>query len=297
MPVITVEGRQLKLTNLEKVIYPDRGTTKGEVLHYYATHGGSLLPHLTGRPLSFLRYPSGPDGSTFFTKNVPPGTPEWVKTGEVPRSDGTSAPQVLLENMSDLVWAANLVAELHTPQWRVGRPGQADRLVFDLDPGAPADIVACCHVAQWLRERLHADGLHAGVKTSGSKGLHLLCPLDPPASSEAATAYAKALAVAAADELSGLATATMARRQRAGKVFIDFSQNAAAKTTAAPYTLRARSTPSISTPISWAEVAECEEAGQLAFGIDDIGPRLAEHGDLLDVLLDPDRAGPLPEAR
>jgi len=291
-PITEVEGRRLSLSNLDKVIYPASGFTKGELLHYYATTAGPLLAHLYDRPVSFLRYPDGPDGQRFFAKNVPPGTPSWVKTAQVPHSQGP-ARQILVQDLPSLMWAANLVTEFHTPQWRADAPGQADRLVFDLDPGAPADIVQCCEVALWLRERLSADGLHAYAKTSGSKGLHLLTPLEPTPS-ERVSAYAKALAQEAEAELPALVVHRMARKLRPGKVFVDHSQNAAAKTTATPYTLRARPEPTVSAPVTWAEVESCTDARELVFLADDIAPRLERYGDLLGPLINLNRAGRLP---
>ncbi|MEU7578191.1 non-homologous end-joining DNA ligase [Streptomyces sp. NPDC041068] len=291
-PITEVEGRRLALSNLEKVLYPASGFTKGELLHYYASTAGALLPHLSDRPVSFLRYPDGPDGQRFFTKNVPPGTPEWVRTAEVPRSDKT-ARQILVQDLPSLMWAANLVTEFHTPQWRADAPKYADRLVLDLDPGPPATVVECCRAALHLRERMTADGLHAYAKTSGSKGLHLLVPLEPTPC-ERVTGYAKELAVEAERELPALVVHRMTRSLRPGKVFVDFSQNAAAKTTATPYTLRARPEPTVSTPVTWEEIEDCADPGQLVFTADDIAPRLRRHGDLLAPLFDPDLARPLP---
>ncbi|MGP3774249.1 non-homologous end-joining DNA ligase [Streptomyces sp. SDT5-1] len=291
-PMTEVEGRRIALSNLDKVIYPESGFTKGELLHYYATVADALLPQLRGRPVSFLRFPDGPDGQRFFAKNVPPGTPSWVNTAEVTRSDGVSR-QVLVDDLPTLMWAANLVTEFHTPQWRADAPAQADRLVFDLDPGAPADIVQCCEVAVWLRERLARDGLEAYAKTSGSKGLHLLVPLVPTAS-ERVSAYAKELAREAEAGLPGLVVHRMARKLRAGKVFVDHSQNAAAKTTAAAYTVRARVSPTVSAPVSWAEVEGCGVAGDLVFVAADVAARLGRDGDLLAGLFEVDRAGVLP---
>ncbi|MGW7578093.1 non-homologous end-joining DNA ligase [Streptomyces sp. NPDC054765] len=294
-PITDVEGRRLSLTNLDKVLYPRTGTTKGEVLHYCTTVAGPLLAHLHDRPLSFLRYPDGPDGQRFFTKNVPPGTPSWVKTCEVPHSTSGPARQVLLQDLPSLVWAANLVVELHTPQWKRQAPGIADRLVFDLDPGAPATLVECCAAAQWLHGRLAADGLDVYAKTSGAKGLHLIVPIEPTPS-ERTTAYARTLAVEAAAALPDLVVHKMTKALRPGKVFIDFSQNAAAKTTAVAYTLRARPTPTVSAPVTWDEIAECTDPSQLTFLFSEIAPRCARHGDLLAPLLDPGRARPLPGA-
>lgn len=291
-PITEVEGRRLALSNLEKVLYPATGFTKAEVLHYYATVADVLLPHLRERPVSFLRYPDGPDGQVFFTKNVPPGTPDWVTTAEVPRSEGP-ARMVLVQDLPSLMWAANLVTEFHTHQWLIGTPGQADRIVFDLDPGAPATIVHCCEVAVWLRDRLAADGIEAYAKTSGSKGLHLLAAVRG-ASSDRVSEYAKGLAVEAEKAMPALVLHRMTRSLRPGKVFVDWSQNAARKTTATPYTLRARAEPLASAPVTWEEVEDCRAPDRLALRAPDIPPRLRDYGDLLAPLLDPGHAGPLP---
>nr|WSW43684.1 non-homologous end-joining DNA ligase [Streptomyces sp. NBC_01001] len=292
-PITMVEGRRVPLSNLHKVLYPETGFTKGEVLHYYATVAGSLLAHIHNRPVSFLRYPDGPDGQLFFTKNPPPGTPAWVKTTPVPRSEDLSAAQVVIADLPSLMWAANLVVEFHTPQWPAGSPAVADRLIIDLDPGAPATVVECCTVALWLRERLAADGLSAYAKTSGSKGMHLAVPLEPTPS-DRVSAYAKGLAQEAERELPDLVLHRMAKALRPGKVFVDHSQNAAAKTTAAPYTLRARARPTVSAPVSWEEVAACRTPSDLVFLADDIPPRLERDGDLFGPMTDPDRAHRLP---
>ncbi|MCH5676429.1 non-homologous end-joining DNA ligase [Streptomyces gilvus] len=291
-PITEVEGRRLALSNLEKVLYPETGFTKGEVLHYYATSAEVLLPHLRDRPVSFLRYPDGPGGQVFFAKNVPPGTPDWVTTAEVPRMEGP-ARMVLVQDLASLMWAANLVTEFHTPQWVVQDPGVADRIVFDLDPGPPATVVDCCEVAVWLRERLAADGIEACAKTSGSKGLHLLAAVRPTPS-EQVSDYAKQLAVEAERAMPRRVLHRMTRSLRPGKVFVDWSQNAARKTTATPYTLRARPAPTVSAPVTWREVEECGAPGQLTFQAPDIAPRIQDYGDLLAPLLDPKTAGSLP---
>ncbi|MFE0326780.1 non-homologous end-joining DNA ligase [Streptomyces sp. NPDC058960] len=291
-PITEVEGRRLALSNLEKVLHPATGFTKGELLHYYATTAGALLPHLRDRPLSFLRYPDGPDGQLFFAKNVPPGTPDWVTTAEVPRTEG-AARMVLIQDLASLMWAADLVTEFHTPQWRIDTPDIADRLVFDLDPGAPATIVECCEVALWLRERLAADGIAAYAKTSGSKGLHLLATVEPTPS-QRTTDYARQLAVEAEKAMPRLVIHRMTRSLRPGKVFVDWSQNAARKTTATPYTLRARAEPTVSAPVTWEEVEDCASPGSLVFRAPDIAPRLQAYGDLMAALCDSDQAVPLP---
>ncbi|GAA1715667.1 non-homologous end-joining DNA ligase [Streptomyces yatensis] len=293
-PIAEVEGRRITLRNLDKVIHPATGTTKGELLHYLASAADPLLGHLRGRPLAFLRYPDGPDGQKFFTKNPPPGTPSWVTTAEVTRHKGETAEQVLIQDLPSLMWAANLVVEFHAPMWRIDQGvGIADRLVFDLDPGPPATIVDCRVVAVWLRERLADDGLTAYAKTSGSKGLHLLVPVEPTPSRQV-TAYARRLALEAANAMPDLVIRKMTRALRPGKVYVDFSQNAAAKTTAAPYTPRAVPEPAVSTPVTWEEVEECRAPAELSFLIDDIPARLERHGDLLAPLLDPGQARPLP---
>ncbi|WP_420782976.1 non-homologous end-joining DNA ligase [Streptomyces sp. LPB2020-019-1HS] len=291
-PITEVEGRRLALSNLDKVLYPATGFTKGEVLHYYATVADVLLPHLRDRPLSFLRYPDGPDGQVFFVKNVPPGTPAWVRTAEVPRSEGPTR-MVVVQDLPSLMWAANQVTEFHTPQWLIDAPGEADRLVFDLDPGPPATVVDCCRVALWLRERLAEDGVEAYAKTSGSKGLHLLAAVRG-ASSEDTSRYAKQLAMEAEQAMPRLVLHRMTRSLRPGKVFVDWSQNAARKTTAAPYTLRARPEPTVSAPVTWEEIEECRAPERLVFRAPDIAPRVQDHGDLLAPLLDPRHAAELP---
>ncbi|MFF3463928.1 non-homologous end-joining DNA ligase [Streptomyces sp. NPDC002619] len=289
-PITEVEGRRIALSNLDKVLYPATGFTKGELLHYYATVADVLLPHLRDRPVSFLRYPDGPDGQVFFTKNVPSGTPEWVTTAEVPRSEGP-ARMVLVQDLASLMWAANLVTEFHTPQWVIGAPGEADRLVFDLDPGPPATVVQCCEVALWLRERLAVDGIEAHAKTSGAKGLHLLAAVRG-ASSARASEYAKGLAVEAERELPRLVVHRMTRSLRAGKVFVDWSQNAARKTTAAPYTVRVGGEPTVSAPVTWEEVEGCRGVRELVFRAGDVVARVREFGDLMVSLLGEGRVLP-----
>ncbi|WP_419994414.1 non-homologous end-joining DNA ligase [Streptomyces boninensis] len=285
MPVAEVDGRQVKLSNLDKVLYPEPGFTKGEVLHYYTHIAPYLLPHVQGRPASFLRFPEGVEGQRFFAKNIPPGAPEWVRTTDVPTSSGTTH-HVLVDDLSTLLWAVNLAAiEIHVPQWRAAEPGVADRIVFDLDPGPPATVVECCQVALLVREALQEDGLDAWAKTSGSKGLHLYVPL-AGAPSKDASAYAKALAVRLEQEHPELVLHQMTRKLRPGKVFLDWSQNAKAKTTVAPYVIRARPEPTVSTPVTWDEVAGCAAPEEFVFLPDEVRERVADQGDLLSPLLE-----------
>ncbi|MFC5667712.1 non-homologous end-joining DNA ligase [Kitasatospora misakiensis] len=295
MPQMVVDGRTLALSHLDKVYYPQTGTLKGEVLRYYAAVHAALLPHLRDRPVSFLRCPDGVAAEVFVAKNPPPGTPGWVRTVEVPSSSGELR-QVVLEDGAALLSVVNLgCLELHVPQWHAAAPGLADRLVLDLDPGAGADVLTCRTVAGMLRERLSADGLEAWVKTSGGKGLHLLVPLEPTPSARV-SAYAKALAAELEAAHPELVVHTMAKARRTGRVLVDWSQNAAKKTTAAPYTVRARERPTVSTPLSWAELDEAGSAEELTFTVAEVPERLTARGDLLEPLLDPARAHPLPAA-
>lgn len=290
-----VEGRRLSLSHLDKVYFPQTGTLKGEIVRYYAQVQATLLPHLHDRPLSFLRCPEGVDGDRFFAKSPPSGTPGWVRTVAVPSTAG-GLRQVVVDDAATLVWAANLgCVELHVPQWHAAEPAMADRIVLDLDPGDGADILTCRAVARLLRERLAADGLTTWVKTSGSKGLHLLVPIGPTPS-EDVSAYAKAVAAELERAHPELVVHTMAKARRVGRVLVDWSQNAAKKTTAAPYTVRARPRPTVSTPLDWDELDRAATPEALVFTIADIPGRLAEHGDLLAPLLLPSNAHVLPTA-
>ena len=307
---VEVEGRRLSLSNLAKTLYPpvdgSPGFSKAEVLDYYTRIAPVLLPHVAGRPATFTRWPDGVEGKAFFEKNAPSHTPEWVRRVTLP-SPGSGMGRatidyVLVEDLPTLVWAANLAAlELHVPQWRVDASGVAldpDLLVLDLDPGPPATVVECCAVALLLRSQLAAAGLTAYAKTSGSKGMQLLVPLEPTAA-ERTSEYAKHLAGLLAGKHPDLVVAQMAKQVRPGKVFIDWSQNNAAKTTIAPYSLRARALPTASTPITWDEVAGCREATDLRFTADEVLVRVTgddpgEPVDLMAGLLGSER-GRLPD--
>ncbi|WP_183095252.1 non-homologous end-joining DNA ligase [Nocardioides stalactiti] len=296
---VDVEGRTLKLSNLEKVLYPATGTTKGEVLDYYARISPVLLPHLAGRPVTRIRWPHGVQTMSFFEKNVPPGTPSWVRTAEVPTTgsrgpsrNGDTLVFPIVEDLATLMWMVNLAAlELHVHQWTVdasGEPLGADRLVIDLDPGEPAGLHECCQVALRARDALNARGLDARPVTSGSKGLHLYADLSSYLPSEEVTSVAKEVAEELAHESPALVTATMTKARRRGKVFIDWSQNAGSKTTIAPYSLRGRDRPTVATPISWDEVeagAE-DELGLDQFTMAEALARVDELGDLFAVEYD-----------
>lgn len=276
----TVEGRRLVLSHLDKVLWPATGTTKAEALHYYAEIAPAMLPHLRGRPASFLRFPDGVGADRFYIKNLPPGLPDWVPTVEVPSSEGPRR-QVAVDDLPSLMAMANLGAlEIHVPQWTRAGADAHDRLVVDLDPGPGIGVVDCCRVALLVREALAADGLDTWAKTSGSKGLHLYARL-PGATGREASGYAKGIAQRLENDHPQLITHRMTKSLRPGRVFVDWSQNATAKTTAAPYTLRARDRPTVSTPLTWDEVESCHSPGDVDFTPEDVLSRAAEHGDLM----------------
>jgi len=288
--VIDVEGRRLSLSNLDKVLYPEAGFTKADVIWYYVHIAPVLLPHVRGRPLTMTRYPDGVTGASFFEKHSARKSPPWAHSVRVPRSaraDGSAfIDQLVLDDLPTLVWVANLAAlELHVPMWRSvsdGAYGQVDLMVFDLDPGSPATVVECCVVALWLRDELEGRGLEAYPKTSGSKGLQLYARLDPPRPWEEAHAGAHEIARKMEREHPAQVLSNMRRDLREGKVLIDWSQNHAAKTTIAPYSLRAQALPSVSTPLSWDEVRVAAGGGGegLRFVAGDVLERVASLGDL-----------------
>jgi bifunctional non-homologous end joining protein LigD len=298
--LVKVEGRELELSNLDKVLYPAAGYTKGEVIDYYTRISATLLPHLADRALTRIRYPNGVDANGFFEKNAPAGTPSWVHLERLPVPGSSTGrgelDYVVVDNLATLVWLANLAAlELHTPQWRVGARGP-DLMVVDLDPGAPAGLAECCAVAVLMRERLAADGLDAYAKTSGKKGMQLCCPIAGEQSSEEVSAYAHRVAAELERARPREITSRMTKNLRAGKVFIDWSQNSAAKTTVTPYSLRARPTPTVSAPLTWTEVAAADFVAE-DFTPDVVLARVDEHGDLLAALCEPGPRVPEPPRR
>ncbi|PHQ52244.1 ATP-dependent DNA ligase [Streptomyces cinnamoneus] len=292
--VVEVEGHRLSLSHLDRVLFPESGYTKAQVLRYYARVAPVMVPHVQGRPASFVRAPEGPRGESWVAKNPPPGSPTWVSVVPVKHREGTTQ-QIVVDSTAALVAMANLGAyEVHVPQWKADAgPGAHDRLVLDLDPGPGTDLVVCARVAQRLRQLLDDDGLTAHPVVSGSKGLHLYAPVHP-ASGRAVSGYAKELAARMMGEHPGLVVVSMARIERRGKVLIDWSQNASAKTTAAPYTVRLRETPGVAAPVTWDEVAACREPGQLAFDPEQVLDRVAEYGDLLAPLTTDATRGHLP---
>ncbi|NEM04685.1 ATP-dependent DNA ligase [Geodermatophilus normandii] len=288
-----VEGRQLSVSNLEKVLFPEVSFTKAAVIDYYVRIAPVLLQHLSGRPVTFTRWPDGVEGQAFYEKNSARHAPDWVRKVTVP-SPGSSRDRevlemVILETVADLAWAANLAAlELHVPQWQVGsklQPALPDLLVLDLDPGPDAGIRECCDVAERLRVRLAEDGLDPVVKTSGSKGMQVYAPIRVT-DREHPSRYAKVLAQQLSAETPDRVVWRMEKVLRPGKVLIDWSQNNPAKTTVAPYSLRARPDAPVSTPIGWDEVDAVRggaDPSELRFRTEEVLARVEEYGDLFDV--------------
>jgi bifunctional non-homologous end joining protein LigD len=299
-----VDGRQLSLSNLEKVLYPEAGFTKAAMLDYYARIAAVMLPHLERRPLTIRRYPDGVAGPSFFAKNVPPGAPPWLQTVTVPSTSrrtasGTSSAagavtHIVCADRPTLIWAANLAAlEFHVPLWRIGgrgrMPGRPDHLVFDLDPGPGTSIVECARIATWLAERLASFDVDPPLaKTSGSKGMQLYARLRRAVDWPTARDQAHDLAVEIAADHPELVVTNMRKDLRSGRVLIDWSQNHPAKTTVAAYSLRARPTPTVSTPITWDEVSECAQRGDpgsLQFEAGQVLDRVERDGDLFAALV------------
>jgi bifunctional non-homologous end joining protein LigD len=287
---VDVDGHHLTLSNLTKVLYPDAGFAKGEVIDYYSRIAPVLLPHLADRPLTVKRYPNGVAEKFFFEKNAPRGTPSWVRTVTLPVPGSTKNREtidyIVVEALPTIVWLANLAAlEFHVPQWQVpkrARKPRTDLIVFDLDPGAPATIAECCEVAVALRDVLADDGLTPFAKTSGSKGMQVSAPVET-ADMDLTSRYAHEVAKRLEREKPELVVSRMTKSLRPNKIFVDWSQNNPAKTTVAPYSLRAKEHPTVSTPLTWDEV---ETGGNLSFTAQEVLDRVDQHGDLFAGVLD-----------
>jgi bifunctional non-homologous end joining protein LigD len=291
--VVEVEGRELKLTNLDKVLYPETGFTKGEVVDYYAKVAPAMIPHLRGRAVTLRRFPEGVDDldAAFFEKRCPKHRPKWVKTARV--EAGPHAGKIdfcVCDSLPTLIWMAQLAAiELH-PSLSLSRaPKRPTVLAFDLDPGPPADIVDCCQVALRLREMFGHFGVESFPKTSGSKGLQVYVPLNSKATYDVTKPFAKAIAQLLEKQTPDRVVSKMKKVEREGKVFVDWSQNHQRKTTIAVYSLRARERPTASTPVSWDEVESVGENGDasaLVFESDAVLDRVERHGDLFAPVLE-----------
>lgn len=289
--IIEIEGKQLKLTNLEKVFYPATGFTKGQVIDYYARIAPVLIPHLKNHPLTLKRYPNGVNEPPFFEKNATKYRPDWVKTVPV-WSEGNrrNVNYILCNDLPTLIWVENLASiELH-PSLSVAQDITCPRsIVFDLDPGPPANIVQCCQVAVWLRTIFEHFKLESFPKTSGSKGMQIYIPLNTNTSYDETKPLAHALARLLENEHPELIVSEMKKAIRTNKIFVDWSQNDEHKTTVSVYALRARERPTVSTPITWDEVEHClkkKDPNFLVFETHQTLARVEKMGDLFRPLLD-----------
>ena len=296
---VEVEGRALKLSNLDKVLYPEAGFTKGQVIDYYTRIAPALLPHLYQRALTLKRYPNGVDGQFFYEKNCPRHRPPWVETLSVwSARNKADVNYCLIDELAGLIWVANLASlELHTSLAHARDIQRPNMLVFDLDPGPPATVVECGRVAFWLREVLDGLGLQSFPKTSGSKGLQIYVPLNTPVTFAETKPFAHAMAKRLEREHPDEVLSVMAKDVRKGKVFIDWSQNDDSKTTICVYSLRARPRPTVSTPVTWDEVAAVVDSGdpeQLVFEAPAVLERVAADGDLYRPMIELEQALPAP---
>ena len=298
---IEIQGRTLKLSNLEKVLYPATGFTKKDVIDYYARIAPALIPHLAGRALTRKRYPDGVDGEPFFEKNAPMHKPDWVKTAPIwSGRNRRTINYILADDLATLIWLANLAAlELH-PSLALAKDIECPTvMVFDLDPGPPANIVQCCQVARWLREIFEHFGLQSFPKTSGSKGMQIYVPLNTPTTFDATKLFSHALAHLLEHEHPELVVSDMKKSMRTGKVFVDWSQNDEHKTTISVYSLRAREHPTVSTPVTWDEVERTlkkKDAGLLVFESKQTIARFEKMGDLFEPVRELKQKLPDPKA-
>jgi bifunctional non-homologous end joining protein LigD len=284
-PAVEVEGKRLSLSNLDKVLYSSAGFTKGEVIDYYARIAPALLPHLAGRPVTMKRYPDGVDGEYFYEKNAPKHRPDWVKTAPIwSRHNRRHINYLLVEDLPTLTWLANLASlEIHPSLAKAEDIDCPTMMVFDLDPGPPANIVQCAQVGLWLREIFDHWRLQSFPKTSGSKGLQIYIPLNTPTSYDVTKPFAHALARLLEHEHPKLIVSDMKKELRKGKVFVDWSQNDEHKTTVSVYSLRARERPTVSTPVTWEEVERVlqkKDASFLVFEAPQVLERFKKMGDL-----------------
>jgi bifunctional non-homologous end joining protein LigD len=288
--VVDIDGRHLTLSNLEKVLYPAAGFTKGQVIDYYARIAPVLLPHLAGRALTMKRYPGGVEQEYFFEKNAPKHRPEWVKTAPVwSRGNNRTVNYLLANDLPTLIWIANLASlELHPSLALAKDVARPTMIVFDLDPGPPANIVQCAQVGLWVRDIFEHFGLKSFPKTSGSKGLQIYVPLNTPVTYDETKSFANALARLLESEHRDLVVSDMKKAVRTNKVFVDWSQNDEHKTTIAIYSLRARERPTVSTPVTWEEVERLwkkKDAQMLVFEAPQLLERVEKLGDLFEPVL------------
>lgn len=293
---IDVEGRHLSLSNLDKVLYPN-GFTKAQVIDYMARIAPTAIPHLTGRALTFKRYPNGTDTQGFFEKRCPGHRPPWVAVALGPGDRHGGIEYCRIDETASMVWAANMAAiEIHAPMALAADLDTPRALVFDFDPGPSTTIIDCCQIAVAARDVLDAVELRGWCKTSGSKGLQMYVPLNTPgASHQRAADFALAVGQLLERQLPGRVTTVMAKAERHGKIFVDWSQNALHKTTIAPYSLRARAEPTVSTPVKWSEVEACADGYEvLRFTSDEVLDRVEVLGDLFRDVLTVEQELPMP---
>lgn len=278
---VQVGERTLSVSNLTKVLYPEAAFTKGDVIEYYVRIAPVMLAHVGDRGLTLRRYPNGVDGTSFFEKRCPSHRPDWLRAVDGPGDRGGAIGYCQLSEVAALAWAANMAAlELHAPMARSVDIETPTMVVFDLDPGPGTAMPECAEVGLWIRDVLDGIGLSAYPKTSGSKGLQVYVPLNTPATHEACSAFALAVAQVLEKANPERIVTTQAKAARSGKVLIDWSQNSRHKTTIAPYSLRARSAPTVSTPVTWDEVAEAADGAPLTFDAAAVLARVDELGDL-----------------
>lgn len=288
---VEIEGRTLKLSNLDRILYPRTGFTKGDLIDYYEAVAPALLPHLRDRPLTMRRYPGGVEGPSFWEKRCPEHRPEWVRTASIwSDSNDEAIDYCVVDDVATLVWAANLAdIELHTSLATAAERQTPRAVVFDLDPGEPADVLDCAEIALTIRGTLGEFGLETFVKTSGSKGLQLYVPLNSGADYEQTKDFAHQLAKIFEAQMPDRVVSKMKKSLRKGKIFIDWSQNVEHKTTVCVYSMRAKPVPSVSTPVEWTEVEEASDSGDaalLAFGPEEVLGRIEKLGDLFRDLLE-----------
>jgi bifunctional non-homologous end joining protein LigD len=293
---VRVGDRELNVSNLDKVLYPETGTTKGEVIEYYARIAPTMLAHTSGRCVTLKRFPGGVEHNGFFEKRCPAHRPSWIPTLPGPGDRNGTIGYCRFEEPASLVWAANMAAlELHLPMARAADLETPLMVVFDFDPGAPATIVECCSMALGVRDVLSAVGLESWPKTSGSKGLQLYVPLNTPCSHEDASQFALAVGQVMEKQRPKEVTTVMAKAVRPGKIFVDWSQNARHKTTIGVYSMRARPAPTVSTPVTWDEVSACAAGGvELRFEWRDVLARVDRLGDLFAPTLTLEQTLPRP---
>jgi bifunctional non-homologous end joining protein LigD len=281
---VAIDGRRLKITNWDKVLYPKSGFTKGDLITFYARIAPALVPHLRDRPLTLKRYPNGVEAPYFYEKQSPSHRPEWVQTVRIGDINYT-----LAQDRATLIWLANLAdIELHTSLSLAPAPERPTMLVFDLDPGPPAGIVECCEVALVLHGLFDQLGMQSVIKTSGSKGMQMYVPLNTETDYRQTKPFARKVAELLEARMPQLVVSRMTKKLRPGKVLVDWSQNDDHKTTVNVYSVRARERPTVSTPVSWEEVTECRSAGDpdlLSFETDEVLARVEDQGDLFAPLL------------